>query len=120
MENDYWTYEDYFIFKPTFNGPIKNYIEIIKNYRVLIFSNYDNLQTNIELIRNSRNSYGHYVRSRFNRPLTTSFNELINLTQITFSNCFNKPLSNSLDKLTSLEYLTFGLSFNKPLSNSLN
>ena len=32
MNNDYWIYEDKFIFKPDFNEPIDKYIDIIKNY----------------------------------------------------------------------------------------
>ena len=29
MENNYWIYDDYFIFKPEFDGLINDYIQII-------------------------------------------------------------------------------------------
>jgi hypothetical protein len=44
MNSNYWIYEDKFIFKPNFNKPITNYIKIIKDYKILIFSNYTNLK----------------------------------------------------------------------------
>lgn len=40
MNNNYWIYEDYIIFKPEFNKSIKNYINVIIFYHILIFSNY--------------------------------------------------------------------------------
>ena len=40
MNCNYWIYEDKFIFKPNFNEVINNYIVIIKDYKILIFSNY--------------------------------------------------------------------------------
>ena len=44
IESDnYWIYNNIFIFKYFFNGNICSYIEIIKNQKILIFSNFDNL-----------------------------------------------------------------------------
>ena len=40
MNDVYWIYEDKFIFKPEFNEPIDKYVNTIKNYSQLIFSNY--------------------------------------------------------------------------------
>ena len=38
---NYWIWKDNtLIFKPKFNKPLDNYINIIKNYDKLIFSNY--------------------------------------------------------------------------------
>ena len=48
MNNVYWICEDKFIFKPEFNESIDKYIDIIKNYSQLIFSNYDDLEICIE------------------------------------------------------------------------
>jgi hypothetical protein len=44
MNCNYWIYEDKFIFKVNFNEVINNYIEIIKDYKILIFSNYKDLK----------------------------------------------------------------------------
>ena len=43
MNEDYWIYEDKFIFKPHFNKPIDKYVGVIKNYSQLIFSDYDDI-----------------------------------------------------------------------------
>ena len=43
MNKDYWIYDDAFIFKQEFNGLIDDYINIISNYKKLIFSDYDDL-----------------------------------------------------------------------------
>jgi hypothetical protein len=44
MNCNYWIHEDKFIFKPHFNEVINDYIEIIKYYKSLIFSNYADLK----------------------------------------------------------------------------
>jgi hypothetical protein len=44
MNCNYWIYEDIFCFKPHFNEVINDYIEIIKDYKILIFSNYTDLK----------------------------------------------------------------------------
>jgi hypothetical protein len=43
-DDNYWIYKDKFIFKPNFNKPITNYIEIIKDYKILTFENYIDLK----------------------------------------------------------------------------
>jgi hypothetical protein len=40
MNCNYWIYEDIFCFKSNFNEVINDYVEIIKDYKSLIFSNY--------------------------------------------------------------------------------
>ena len=41
IESDnYWIYNNIFIFKHFFNGNINNYIKIIINYKILIFTNF--------------------------------------------------------------------------------
>ena len=57
MENNYWIYEEYFIFKPEFDEKIDDYIPIIKNYKKLIFSNYDNYKLCIETNNKILNKY---------------------------------------------------------------
>jgi hypothetical protein len=44
MNYNYWIYEDKFIFKPDFNEVINDYIKIIKDYKILIFTNYKDLK----------------------------------------------------------------------------
>ena len=44
MNCNYWIYEDKIIFKSNFNEVITNYIEIIKDYKILIFYKYTNLE----------------------------------------------------------------------------
>ena len=64
INDNYWIYKDKFIFKPNFNKPITNYIEIIKDYKILTFENY------IYLIKTINYSYGIYndcyLNSEFN------------------------------------------------------
>ena len=50
MNEDYWIYEDSIIFKPEFDKPLDDYIEIISNYKKLIFSNYDNLEIFLNIV----------------------------------------------------------------------
>ena len=87
---NYWIYKDSIIFRPKYNKPLCNYIEIIKKYKKIIFSNYDDLEICIETNNIDINKYDiNYVRSRFNHPLKNSLSDLINLTHLTFGNCFN-------------------------------
>jgi hypothetical protein len=121
MNCNYWIYEDIFCFKPNFNRIITNYIEIIKDYKILIFSKY----TNLEICIRTNNFFDciyldYYSLSKFNQPLSNSLDNLIILEQLTFSSAFNQPLANSLNNLIMLEQLTFGHDFNQPLSNSLD
>ena len=102
MENNYWVYEDYFIFKPKFNGLITDYHENIMQYNKLIFSNYDNLESIISIIQQKNYEPPDYNCSKFNKPLLNSLDKLINLRCLTFGYWFNKQLLNSLDKLINL------------------
>ena len=68
MENNYWIYEDYFIFKPEFNGKMNDYISIIKNYKKLIFSNYDDCKICIKTNNKYVVEYDvNYKYSKFNQ-----------------------------------------------------
>ena len=117
----YWIIDDAIIFKPTFNESLDDYSDIISNYRILIFSNYNDPYIAIK----NGNMYNikkiHlYVESSFNLSLDNSLLKLINLTQLTFGRNFNKPLGDSLSYLHNLRELTFGNEFNCPLGNSLS
>ena len=145
MDIEYWIYQDYFIFKPKFNGSIVDYTDIISNYNKLIFSNYDDLDTTIKKIKETE--YDNYLiyfdkfnfdkplknavpelvtnfitdtNCLFNKALGDSLSKLTNLTQINFGHDFNQPLTNSLDQLINLTHITFGYHFNQPLTNSLD
>ena len=41
MENNYWSADDWLIFKPDFNENLDEYYDIINNYNKIMFSNYD-------------------------------------------------------------------------------
>jgi hypothetical protein len=114
----YWTYEDYFIFKPEFNGSITDYSDIIKQYNKLIFANHNNLEASIETIKNEEDSECYIMCSKFDQPLSNSLDKSVNLTRIAFGGYFDKPLGNSLDKLVNLTHVSFDSKFNQPLSNS--
>ncbi len=91
-EKNYWTYGDYFIFKPEFNEPIDDYIEIIKNYTKLIFSNYDDLDICIKTKNEYFNEYNkNFVKSKFNQPIE-GLNNLTQLTELTFVIILINPL----------------------------
>ena len=80
MNNDYWINEDYIIFKPEFNKSISNYIHVIKNYKKLIFSNYDDYKICIGTNNIHKKNYNrNYKGSKFNQPI---LNSLDNLTQL--------------------------------------
>ncbi len=53
---DYWIYENKFIFKPDFNKSIDIYKDIICNCCELIFSNYNHYNITIE----TNNNYVQY------------------------------------------------------------
>jgi hypothetical protein len=44
MNCNFWINGDIFYFKPNFNEVINDYIEIIKDFKILIFSNYKDLK----------------------------------------------------------------------------
>ena len=117
MSNEYWVYQDYFIFKPHFNEPVENYVNIIKDYKKLIFSDFNDLESNIYP---DEKFIKYYTGSIFNKPLSNSFEQLDCLKELTFGNEFSQPLENSLLALVQLEKLTFGFEFSQPLGNSLS
>jgi hypothetical protein len=141
---DYWVYQDYLIFKPSFNKQPND--ELLSSYNKIIFSNYRNPIKSIK--NNNKLNYddtNYWLYSRFNQPLNLpnslrylilglSFDKTINLPlsliHLTFGNHFNKPvnLGNCLLCLTfgdnfnqpinlvnSLTHLTFGYKFNQPI-----
>jgi hypothetical protein len=144
-EDNYWIYNDCFIFKPSFNKSLINYIKIIKKYKRLIFSNFDDLKTCIETKSdNERFIEYNNTYSQFNQPITNLLTKLPELEELKFGNEFNQLLTNDsfnntnelkilifgfkfnqlltngcLDNLTQLEELNFGICFNQPLENSL-
>ena len=119
MEYDkYWIHEDYFIFKPEFNNELDDFINLIVNYKKLIFSDYNDYKICI-VTNNKFEEKNNYKGSKFNKALDNTFENLINLQQLTFGLWFNQPLTNSLEKLINLQQLTFGHYFNLPLANSL-
>ena len=133
----YNTYKDIFVFKNNFNKSIIKYVEIIKKYKILIFSssktlkycikdfyeNIDDNENNTNLI-DYNNNYTNYLfynnYGEFNQPLKNSLNNLINLEQISFGTVYNKPLLKSLDNLINLKKLVLKYEFNQPFKNSLN
>ena len=105
---DYYIYEDSFIFKPYFNGFINDYINIISNYKKLIFSNYNEPKLCVKANNNYiANYHDKHKSSYFNKPLSDSLNNLTQLQQLTFGDCFNHPLSDSLNNQIQLQKLTF-------------
>ena len=97
---NYWTTDVSFVFMPEFNEQLDNYKNSIKKYKKLFFSN-------------------HIRPSKFNKSLEKSFEQLIQLEELTFGFNFNQPLYISLSYLINLKKLTFGDNFNQPLNNSL-
>jgi hypothetical protein len=88
VENNYWTYDDYFIFKPEFNGSITNYLNILIKYKKLIFSDFDQ-KVDIKTIINKNYNQALSGNSKFNQPLSNTLDQLSNLTHIDFSSSFN-------------------------------
>ena len=150
MGEPYWIIDDAIIFKPDFNDSLDNYSDLISNYRILIFSNYNDphqaLKYDIDEMTSKPKNI--YIGSSFNQPLGNSLlNSLLNLhnlRKLTFGQDFNqplikffdnkndkapennmnylpgRPLNNSLSNLTNLEELTFGICFNQPLNDTLS
>ena len=115
MDLPYWVYQDYFIFKPDFNGLIAEHIEIIKQYRKLIFSNYDDLKCIDSIIKNKKG-----IHTNINQRYSNFNQELTNLKYLTFGYSFDQQLTHTLDKLINLTHLTFSCSFNQHLTISLD
>ena len=73
MDEKYWIYHDYFIFKPEFDNPLDEYIEIIKenNITKLFFSDFNNLKICIQTNNcNSLDYNWYFIKSNFNIPLS--------------------------------------------------
>jgi len=128
MNTKYIIKDEIIYFNWTFDEPLDNYTNIIKNCSGLIFSDYDNYMQHIGNRFNQplTNSLDHQTQltqltfgSKFNHPLNNSLNQLVQLTQLTFGHCFNQPLTNSIDQQVQLSQLTFGYDFNQPLTNLL-
>ena len=112
MEEPYWIIADTIIFKPEFSHSLNEYVEIISQYKKIIFSNYNDPKIAIETNNNYDNKYNNiWNKSKFNQPLSDSLLNLINLQQLTMGFYFNQPLSNSLSNLINLQQLTMRLSF---------
>ena len=111
MDSPYWIIDDAIIFKPEFNECLDNYLDIISNYRILYFSNYDDPH----LVLKYKNIYNKKLdtSSSFDKPLSNSLSGLQNLEELDFGYSFNKSLGNSLSKLTNLRKLTLGYNFNQ-------
>ena len=121
MDELYWIIADTIIFKPEFSHSLNNYVEIISQYKKIIFSNYNDSKITIETNNKHDNKYNNIMNlSKFNQPLSDSLSNLINLKQLNISSCFNQPLSDSLSNLLNLQQLNLGKYFNQPLSNSLS
>ena len=116
-----WIVDQSIIFKPEFNSSLDDYSNIISNYRILIFSNYNNPYI---CLKNNNNhelvDYKLYDSSLYNIPLHNSLSSLVNLKKLTLGDCFNISLDDSLYNLHNLEELTFGFCFNIPLGDSLS
>ena len=107
MEEPYWIIADTIIFKPEFNYSLNKYVEIISQYKKIIFSNYD--EPEIAIKKNNINYYYKYNnimnKSLFNQPLSDLLSKLINLEQLNFGITFNQPLLDSLLNLINLKQL---------------
>jgi len=129
IEKPYWIINDAIIFRPGFDESLDNYLDVISNYPILIFSNFND--PHIALKNNNKYSSEDYyscVGSIFNQPLikfhnflsNTNTNTNINLQRIIFGERFNQPLDDTLSNLVNLRELTFGNHFNHPLGDSLS
>ena len=119
--NDYCICKDSIMFKPKFDKPLDIYVEVIKKYKKLIFSNYNDFDIYVKTNNKFISKYTiKFIRSKFNQPLENSLSNLINLTHLTFGFDFNCSLANSLSNLINLTHLTFSYRFNKPLEKSLS
>jgi len=122
MENPYWIVDNGIIFKPEFNESLDSYVDIISNYRILIFSNYDD---SYRALKNNE-FYSYYkskklfAHSLFNNQLGNSFLNLIYLRELSLGYDFNQPLDNCLSNLINLQKLTLSNEFNQSLDNALS
>ena len=109
---DYWIWnDDTLVFKPEFNKPLDDYINIIKNYDKLIFSNYSDIVICIKT--NNQFECGfikYYFNSNFNQSV---INLPPNITHLSFGFCFNQEVNNLPPNIT---HLSFGCCFNQEVN----
>ena len=103
---DYWIYENKIIFKPKFNNKLDDYLDIIRKYNELIFSNYNDYNIEIETNGNYKIIYKSVYRSSI-------FNQSViipeNVTHLTFGCNFNQQVIIP----ENVTHLTFGYEFNQ-------
>jgi DNA-directed RNA polymerase subunit K/omega len=102
---DYWIYQDYLIFKPTYNKKLNN--KLLSKYNRIIFSNYTKPLVAIET-NNELNYSDFYSGSIFGKYCFSSY-----LLNNIFNKYFNCVVLNLPPTLT---HLTFGDKFNKLVS----
>lgn len=122
--DNYWISDNKFIFKPSFNGSIHDYMEFISEYKELIFSDYEDINNT-----NMRFDFCIYT-------ICSIFNKIIrvlplNLTDIKFGRNFNQPIilphgltcvtfGDKFDQPVNLPHdltcVTFGDEFNQPVN----
>jgi hypothetical protein len=118
--SNYYVLNDIVIIKYDFNNIINIKTQAFQ-YKKLIFADYNDVNVCVETNNKYCDKYHvNYVCSKFNQPIANGFDNLFQLTHLTFGHKFNHPLSNSLDKLSQLKQLTFGACLNHPLSNSFD
>ena len=116
IENKYWVYGLYFIFKPEFDESIEYYIGQLQFYKKLIFSNYMGYDCDSPLYC----IYTHctistYHGSKFNQPINNYFCYLTHLEELYFGYNFNQPLDSAMYHLTKLTHLGLGVEFAQEL-----
>ena len=85
MKEPYWIIADTIIFKPKFANSLDEYVEIISQYKNLIFSNFNDPKIAIEINNKYNVKYNNiWNYSKFNQPLSNSLSNLLNLQQIDY------------------------------------
>ena len=109
MEYDkYWIYEDYFIFKPEFNEELDDYVELLLNYKKLIFSDYDDYKICIETNNKFEIKYCNNIYLIENMP--NSIEELY------LGGCFDLELNNLPNSIKIISF-HYNSEYNKELNN---
>src|SRR6056300_1247759 len=109
---DYWIWNvNTLVFKPEFNKPLDDYINIISKYDKLIFSNYSDVKICIETNNQYKVKFKkYYLKSKFNQEVN---NLPPNITNLTFGYYFNQEVNNLPPNIT---HLTFGYHFNQEVN----
>lgn len=115
----YTTDIDSIFFKKEFNEQLYDYIEIIKNYKKLIFDSGSYFNQPIkELIGHKtklQNLEIIFFGYSFNQPIhDIDWKNLTNLQELTFGSEFNQKIK-GLDDLINLQKLSFGHAFNQSI-----